>query len=256
MDFAQRVVIITGGASGVGRAAAQLYAAAGAKVVIADWDEDSAITAAAELTDAGRTALPVQMDISDVESVDRAVVGIVAAFGRIDVLFNNAGIGPSAAARYPMENVVDTPAHAWDEILAINLTGPALVSRAAIPHMVRGGGGSIVNNASINALVAVHGADAYSASKGGLVTLTRAMAVEWARQGIRTNCICPGPINTPMNAPYLADLVRRTEMEAAIPLGRVARPEEIAEVAVFLSSDAASYVNGAIIPVDGGWTAA
>jgi NAD(P)-dependent dehydrogenase (short-subunit alcohol dehydrogenase family) len=133
------------------------------------------------------------------------VTRAVERFGTVDVLFNNAGVGPSATGRWTMANVVETPAEAWDAILAINLKGPALVSKYVIPVMLRHRRGVIVNNASINGLVAVPGADAYTASKGGLVALTRAMASEWGPQGIRVNCLCPGPVDTPMNAPWLGD---------------------------------------------------
>lgn len=248
--------MVTGGASGVGRAAARLYAQAGAHVVVADWDAVGAKAATEELRDQGHRALALEVDISNDQSVGVMVESVVAEFNRVDILFNNAAVGPSSAATYTMANVVDTPPEAWDAILAINLKGPALVSRHVLPQMVRAGIGVIINNASINGLVAIRGADAYTASKGGLVALTRAMAVEWGPQGIRVNCLCPGPIDTPMNAPYLSDPERLPAMKSSIPLGRVATPEEIAAVAVFLSTDAASYLSGAIIPIDGGWTAA
>jgi meso-butanediol dehydrogenase/(S,S)-butanediol dehydrogenase/diacetyl reductase len=177
------------------------------------------------------------------------------SFSRLDVLFNNAGIGFSATDRYTMASVVDTPEEAWDAILAINLKGPALGCKHAIPVMVDQGGGTIVNNASINGLVALSGADAYTAAKGGVVALTRVLAADWGPKGIRVNCICPGPVETPMIAGVLTDPQVLDYMQGNCPLGRVARPEEIAQVALFLASDAASYVNGVIIPVDGGWTA-
>lgn len=250
-----KVVVITGAASGVGRCAAGLFADAGARVVLADRNAEGARAVAAELPEDTRP-LVAGLDLADEDSVIRCVDSVIEETGRIDVLFNNAGIGPSAHDVHPMRNVVETPASAWSAILQINLIGPALMCRGVIPHMVEAGGGAIINNASINALVGLTGADAYTASKGGIVALTRAMAVEWARQGIRVNCLCPGPIDTPMNAPWLADPGKRAYLEAGVPAGRVARPEEIADVAFFLASDAAGYMTGAIIPVDGGWTAA
>jgi NAD(P)-dependent dehydrogenase (short-subunit alcohol dehydrogenase family) len=251
-----RVALVTGGASGVGRTAARLYAEAGAHVAVADWDAGGANSVTEELKAQGHSALAVEVDIADDQGVGRMMESVVAEYNKIDIVFNNAAVGPSAAANYTMANVVDTPSEAWDAILAINLKGPALVSRHALPHMVRAGSGVITNNASINGIVAIRGADAYTASKGGLVALTRAMAAEWGPHGIRVNCLCPGPIDTPMNAPYLGDAERLQAMTARIPVGRVATPEEIAAVAVFLSTDSASYISGAIIPIDGGWTAA
>lgn len=256
MSLEGHVALVTGAASGVGHAAALLYAHAGAHVVVADWNVDGATLTADELNTKGHSALALEVDISNDRSVALMVESAVAEYDRVDTLFNNAAVGPSAAATYAMSNVVDTPAEAWDAILAINLKGPALVSRHVLPHMVRAGCGVITNNASINGIVAIRGADAYTASKGGLVALTRAMAAEWGPRGVRVNCLCPGPIDTPMNAPYLGDAERLQAMKARIPLGRVATPEEIAAVAVFLSTNPASYISGAIIPIDGGWTAA
>jgi NAD(P)-dependent dehydrogenase (short-subunit alcohol dehydrogenase family) len=249
-----KVAVVTGAASGVGRSAAELFTAAGARVILADRNVEGARAVAAGLPE-DTQPLALGLDLADERSVSICVDAVLEATGRIDVLFNNAGIGPSATEVYPMRNVVETPASAWSAILGINLIGPALMCRSVIPHMAKAGGGSIINNASINALVAVTGADAYTASKGGLVALTRVMAVEWAKQGIRVNCLCPGPIDTPMNAPWLADAGKRAFLESSAPIGRVACPEEIAQVALFLASDAAGYLTGAIIPVDGGWTA-
>jgi meso-butanediol dehydrogenase / (S,S)-butanediol dehydrogenase / diacetyl reductase len=255
MSLSGRIALITGAASGVGRAAAHQFARAGASVAVADWNAAGAGAVADDLQREGHEAMALEVDVSDDQAVAVMVATLIDRWGRIDVLFNNAAIGPSASDTYLMANVVDTPPDAWDAILAINLKGPGLVSRHVIPHMVAAGAGVITNNASINGITAVASADAYTASKGGLVALTRAMAAEWGPHGIRVNCLCPGPIDTPMNAPYMNDPDRIRSMTARIPLGRVAAPEEIASIALFLATDAASYVSGAIIPVDGGWTA-
>lgn len=256
MDLKGRVVVITGAASGMGRASARMFAAEQATVVGADRDEDGLDALGRELAAAGHPVSAHYVDIADESSVKALVDATVEEHGRIDVLFNNAAIGPSSSARHAMANVVDTPADAWDAIMAINLKGPGLMCKHVIPVMRENGGGSVIMNSSINGMVGVQGADAYTATKGGLVALTKAMAVEWAPYGIRVNCICPGPTDTPMNAPWLGDAAKREYLVAGCPMGRVARPEEIAGVAVFLASDLSSFVNGAIIPVDGGWTAA
>jgi NAD(P)-dependent dehydrogenase (short-subunit alcohol dehydrogenase family) len=230
-----------------------MFADEGATIVAADRDERGLDRLLAEL--AHRRVSAHLVDISDEASVVALVRETRERVGRIDVLFNNAAVGPSSTNVYTMANVVETPADAWDAILAINLKGPALVSKHVLPLMTAAGRGSIINNSSISGLVAVAGADAYTASKGGLIALTRAMAAEWAPYGVRVNCICPGPVDTPMNAPWLADPDKAKILVSGCPMGRVARPEEVAAVALFLASDMASYVNGAIIPVDGGWTA-
>jgi len=193
--------------------------------------------------------------VSREKDVAEMIRAAVDEFGTLDVLFNNAGVGYSAADRLTMASVVDTPEEDWDTILAINLKGAAMGCKHAIPVMVENGSGAIVNNASINALVALSGADAYTAAKGGIVALTRVLAVDWVAKGVRVNCICPGGVDTPMIAPAIADEQVLGFTQESTPLGRLARPEEIARVALFLASDEASYMNGAIVPVDGGWTA-
>jgi NAD(P)-dependent dehydrogenase (short-subunit alcohol dehydrogenase family) len=171
------------------------------------------------------------------------------------VLFNNAAVGFSARSRFTMAGVVDTPADHWDAIVAINLKGPALCCKYILPVMAEQGGGVVINNASINGLVAMPGADAYTAAKGGVVALTRVWAADWGPKGIRVNCICPGGVDTPMIQEILADADGARAAADGVPLGRIAQPREIADVAVFLASGAASYVNGVVLPVDGGWTA-
>ena len=249
-DFAGRVVIVTGGASGQGRVAAELFAARGASVVVADIDGPGANRVAEAIGGLG-----IAVDIAREADVRRMVELTCDRYGGLDVLFNNAGVGFSATSRYTMASIVDTPEEAWDAILAINLKGAAMACKHAIPRMVARGGGAIVNNASINAIAGVLGADAYTAAKGGLVALTRALAVEWGAKNVRTNCICPGPIDTPMISALLETESFNTAMTGMIPQGRVGRAEEVARVAVFLASDEASYLNGVILPVDGGWAA-
>jgi NAD(P)-dependent dehydrogenase (short-subunit alcohol dehydrogenase family) len=219
-------------------------------VVVADIDGEQAETVARE---AG--GLAVATDVSREEDIGRMVALAKDRFGGVDILFNNAGVGFSASPRYRMASIVETPHDAWDAIIAINLRGVAMGCKHAIPLMVERGGGSIINNASINALAGVSGADAYTAAKGGIVSLTRVLACDWGPRNIRVNCICPGPVETPMIADLLGEDGFRSAMTSAVPLGRVASAEEIAAVAVFLATPAASYINGAILPVDGGWSA-
>lgn len=249
-DFSGRVVIVTGAASGQGRVAAEIFASRGANVVAADIDAARAKAVADSIGGLGIT-----VDVSREADLRDLVRETCARFGGVDVLFNNAGVGFSATSRFTMASIVDTPEEAWDAILAINLKGAAMACKHAIPRMLERGGGAIVNNASINAIAGVLGADAYTAAKGGLVSLTRALAVEWGPKNIRTNCICPGPIDTPMISALLGTEEFRTAMTTSIPQGRVGRAEEVARVAVFLASDDASYLNGVILPVDGGWFA-
>ncbi|MEQ8701523.1 MAG: SDR family oxidoreductase [Bauldia litoralis] len=248
--FEGKVVIVTGGASGQGEAACRLFAAEGASVVVADWNADGATRLADEI---GGVALRV--DVSREDDVVAMIALAETRFGRLDVLFNNAGVGHSESARFKMASIVETPGEDWDNILAINLKGCAMGCKHAIPLMVRGGGGAIVNNASIMGIAGVPGADAYSAAKGGMISLTRVLAVEWVGKGVRVNCICPGPVATGMTAPMMETEEGRREVIGLSPAGRVATSEEVAKVAVFLASDDTSFVNGVILPVDGGWAA-
>lgn len=250
-----KIALITGAASGQGRAAARLFAAAGSKVVVADIDAEGAEKVVAEIQSDGGEATAVSGDISREAEVKYMIERAVEEHGRLDILFNNAGVGFSASGRFKMASVVDTPEDDWDAILAINLKGAAMGCKHAIPVMESQGRGVIVNNASINALVAMPGADAYTAAKGGIVSLTRVLAADWGPKGIRVNCLCPAGVETPMIAPALADEQVASFLRDSTPLGRLAQPEETAQVALFLASDESSYLNGAIIPVDGGWTA-
>jgi NAD(P)-dependent dehydrogenase (short-subunit alcohol dehydrogenase family) len=247
-----KVAVITGAGSGIGRVAASLFAAEGASVVVADVAADDAASAVADIVAAGGTATAVAVDVSDETEVNQMVSAAVNAYGGLHILFNNAGIFPDDDG-----GVLDTPPGTWNRVMDVNLKGVWLGCRAAVPAMLASGGGSIVNVASFVALMGAATAQiAYTASKGGVLALTRELAVEYARQGIRANSICPGPIETPLLAELLSDPARRQRRLVHIPIGRFGRPEEIAKAALFLASDDASFVTGSALVVDGGITAA
>jgi NAD(P)-dependent dehydrogenase (short-subunit alcohol dehydrogenase family) len=247
-----KVAVITGAGSGIGRVAASLFAAEGARVVVADVVADQAAAAVAEIVEAGGSALAVTVDVSDEAQVSAMVAAAVRTYGGLDELFNNAGIFPADDG-----GILDTPPETWQRVMEVNLKGVWLGCRAAVPAMLDSGGGSIVNVASFVALVGAATAQmAYTASKGGVLAMTRELAVEYARQGIRANSICPGPIETPLLAELLSDPERRQRRLVHIPIGRFGRPEEIARAALFLASDDASFVTGSALVVDGGITAA
>jgi NAD(P)-dependent dehydrogenase (short-subunit alcohol dehydrogenase family) len=253
-----RVALITGAGSGQGRAAARLFAERGAAIVVAEINEQSGRATAREISDSGGRAVAVACDVSQAEQVEAAVASAVGEFGRLDVLYNNAGLWYAARGNY-RPGITDAPSplleeNIWDRTIAVNLKGIYLGCKYAIPRMRETGGGSIVNTSSIAALRVGRGAsDAYTAAKGGVIAITRTLAVEHARYGIRCNCIIPGAVRTPLVGeltPEYEEAVRRT-----IPLGRWAEPEEIARMALFLASEESSWVTGAMFVVDGGFTA-
>jgi NAD(P)-dependent dehydrogenase (short-subunit alcohol dehydrogenase family) len=247
-----KVALITGAGSGIGRVAAMLFADEGARVVVADVVGDQADQAAHDIVEAGGTAVGVVVDVADESQVADMVTTAVDTYGSLDVLFNNAGIFPDDDG-----GVLDTPPETWQRVMDVNLRGVWFGCRAAVPAMLASGGGSIVNVASFVALMGAATAQiAYTASKGGVLAMTRELAVEYARQGIRANSICPGPIETPLLAELLSDPIRRQRRLVHIPMGRFGRPEEIARAALFLASDDASFVTGSALVVDGGITAA
>ncbi len=247
-----KVAVITGGGSGIGRVAATIFADEGARVVVADVVSEQAESAVADIVSAGGAATPFTVDVSDEVQVQAMVRTAVETYGGLHVLFNNAGIFPDDDG-----GILDTPPDTWQRVLEVNLKGVWLGCRAAVPAMLESGGGSIVNVASFVALMGAATAQiAYTASKGGVLALTRELAVEYARRGIRANSICPGPIETPLLAELLADPARRQRRLVHIPIGRFGRPEEIAKAALFLASDDASFVTGSALVVDGGITAA
>jgi NAD(P)-dependent dehydrogenase (short-subunit alcohol dehydrogenase family) len=247
-----KVALITGGASGIGRVAASLFATEGARVALSDVADDAGAAAAEEIAAAGGESLFVHADVSNADDAEAMVRRTVERFGRLDVLYNNAGVFPPDDG-----SVLDTPEAVWDLTIDINLKGVFLGCRYGIPAMLDSGGGSIVNAASFVALMGAAAPQiAYTASKGGVLAMTREIAVEFARRGIRANAICPGPIETPLTAALLADPQARERRLVHIPLGRFGRAEEIANAALFLASDESSLVTGTALVVDGGITAA
>jgi NAD(P)-dependent dehydrogenase (short-subunit alcohol dehydrogenase family) len=247
---AGKVALVTGASSGIGRATALAFAREGAKVVVADVTVEGGEETVVQVKKAGGEAIFVKTDVSKAVEVEALVAKAVATYGRLDCAYNNAGIAGKA------KTVVDDTEDNWDRILAINLKGVWLCMKYEIAHMLKQGGGAIVNTASGAGLIGVRRGGAYVASKHGVVGLTKTAALEYAKAGIRVNCVCPGPIDTPMlQGIGGSNQVVIGRMVAAQPGGRLGKPAEIAEAAVWLCSDAASFVTGLPMPVDGGYTA-
>jgi NAD(P)-dependent dehydrogenase (short-subunit alcohol dehydrogenase family) len=245
-----KVALVTGGASGIGRATALTFAREGAKLVIADMNADGGYQTVHMITEKGGEATYVQVDVTSASAVEAMISKTVETYGRLDFAHNNAGIWGgfrALTAEYPEDR--------WHQVIAVNLTGVWLCMKYEIPQMLSQGSGAIVNTASAAGLVGGRGISAYVASKHGVVGLTKTAALEYAQQGIRVNCICPGYIQTPMTAPGMEDPARMGLMLAREPIGRVGQPEEVAEVVVWLCSDAASFVTGHTMTVDGGYVA-
>ncbi len=244
-----KVTIITGGGSGMGRTAAELFAKEGAQVVVADFSEASGEAAAAAVRAAGGQATFVRADVSNEDDARGMVQHAIATYGRVDALYNNAGVMPEAD-----HSVIDTDVDTWDKVMAVNVRGVFLGCKYAIPQMLEQGSGSIINIASFVAILGCSvPQDAYTASKGAVLALTRSLAVQFAGRGVRSNSISPGPIETPL----LMDWLLKDEAAKQLrlnrnPSGRFGKPEEIVNVGVYLASDESKWTNGANFVVDGG----
>jgi len=244
-----KAAIVTGSATGIGRATAMLFAQEGARVVVSDVDETGGKRVSEAIQAAGGDAIFVSADISRAEDAARLVETAIRTFGNLDVMVNNAAVYRGDG------NIISVPDEVWDQVIAVNLKGTYLCCKFAIGRMIENGGGSIVNLSSVNALAGVS-LTAYSASKGGVEALTRLLAVEYAPKGIRVNSICPGTIMTENSIAIYGERPGLEEQVTKMyPLGRLGRPVDIAECAVYLASDASSFVTGASLVVDGGLTA-
>lgn len=255
MRLEGKVALITGAGSGIGRASALLFAQEGARVVVSDVNEGPVLELAEEIAGQGGDAAFVTGDVSDSRQAEQMVSKAVDEYGRLDILVNSAGI----SARNALPEGA-TPEEIWDKVMDVNLKGTYLVSWFAVPEMEKSGGGSIVNLASIMGVVGYPaemggGFNPYAPSKGGVVQFTKNLAIDSARKNIRVNCLCPGYVETNLIARLTDDPESKAALEARHPMGRLGRPEEIAKAALFLASDDASYITGAPLMVDGGYTA-
>jgi 3-oxoacyl-[acyl-carrier protein] reductase len=247
-SIAGKVALVTGAASGMGRATAHLFADEGALVAAVDRDAEGAQRVAGEIVKAGRVAAAWHLDVADESHVRAVVAEALTRFGRLDILINNAGV----SGRTPVE--ADGYEAVWAHTMAVNLTAHVSLIRACLPHLLREGSGRIVNIASTEGLGATAGISPYTASKHGVIGLTRSLAVELGRRGVTVNCVCPGPIHTGITA-HIPDEAKRKFARRRVPLGRYGDPEEVAHVTLSLVLPAASYVNGAVVVVDGGMLA-
>jgi len=249
-----KVALVTGAGGSIGRAAARLFAAEGASVAVVDIDMAAAEETVGRIDQDGGNALPLAADVGSADQIGSAVDQAAEVLGGLDLVYNNAGVGSRGS-------VADATEADWDRCFDVNVKGTFLTSRASIPYLRESVGGSVVNQASVAALVGVAGMAAYGAAKGALVALTRSMAVDLAPLGIRVNVVCPGTVHTPLIEPLLrqrgkGDLELGMKMTTVkYPIGRLGTPMEIAQAALFLASDDASFITGAVFTVDGGMTA-
>ena len=255
MRLKDKVALVTGGGSGIGHATAVLFAAKGAKVVVSDLNEAAALTTVAKIKAEEGDATAVTGDVSKNADAEAMVRGAVETYGSLDVVVNCAGVVAGKALPTGA-----SPEEVWDRVMDVNLKGTYLVTWHAVRTMEQSGGGSIINIASINGLVGYPiglggGFDAYVPSKGGVVQFTKNLAIDYGKKNIRVNCICPGHIDTNLIREFIQNPERREWLEQRYPMGRIGHPEEIAYAALFLASDESSFVTGAPLIVDGGYTA-
>jgi NAD(P)-dependent dehydrogenase (short-subunit alcohol dehydrogenase family) len=244
-----RVALVTGGTKGLGRAIAEALSEAGADVAVTARDGEAAARVAGEIAQAaGRKTLGIATDVTVAAQVDAIVGHVLGSLGRIDILVNNAGIN----IRGPIEQLAEAD---WNAVLDTNLKGPWLCCRAVAPHMKAQKWGRVINVSSMLGEISLPGRTPYASSKGGLTLLTKTLALEWARDGINVNALCPGPFATEINLPLLNDPAARAQMEANVPLARWGDPVELGPAAVFLASEASSFMTGATLFMDGGYTA-
>ena len=253
MKLDQRVAVITGAGSGIGRAMALLFAREGARVLAADINGGAAEETAAHIVVGGGVCTSLQVDAKEPDQVRDMIEQARATYGRIDILCNNAGIGSTT-------NVVECEPDEWDRVMTVNVKSVYLGCKYVIPHMIAQGGGVIINTASVAGMVGIVKRASYCASKGAVIALTRQVAIEYVRHGIRVNCLCPGTVDSPWVERLLdqADdrVAARLALEARQPMGRLGTPEEVAAAALYLASDDAAFITGTGLVIDGGWTAA
>ena len=247
MKFENRTVLVTGAASGIGRATAQAFADAGARVLLADIDEAKGAQAATELRDGGHKAHYLPVNLTDPQSITEFAARVLEKFGAPDVVVNGAGWGKTLP-------FLEGAPELWEKVIALNFVGPMQLTKALLPAMIEHGGGRIVNIASDAGRVGSMGETVYSGAKGGLIAFTKSLAREVARHQINVNCVCPGPTDTPLMA-AVPDKVKEA-LTKAIPFRRLGKPEEVANAILFFASDRAAYVTGQVLSVSGGLTMA